>query len=68
MTSRNWDKARADRLSRKARVYDKTMRWYDENPLTDEQRPEYPPQRCWCGKELNHDWPGKESGEYHPKE
>jgi hypothetical protein len=23
---------------------------------------------CWCGKEYDHDWPGKADGEPHPRE
>jgi hypothetical protein len=24
--------------------------------------------RCWCGEERNHDWPGKDAGAPHPRE
>lgn len=65
MSSRDWGKVRRDDLARKARAYDKDSREYYES--LDPNRLPPSDMRCWCGGELNHDWPGKADDAPHPR-
>ena len=64
MSGRNWDRARRDDLAQKAREYDRENR--DSSGVIDTSAV-LDLDECWCGRTLNHDWPGKADGAAHPR-